>query len=223
MTNRLSSALRDAMAQLNHCWPRWREIEAADIRLAGRVISGPLPDPWVRSTEEVRALLRDQPSLAALNPQPLPPLPVDVAVGQRIGEEPPLAALNPQPLPPLPVDVAVGLEIADRLIGMATIASQMGQWLVPESSAHDALASRLAAEVEELCPPRPKPIIKMPHGPHPAPGPDPHEVELSPLAQLAIAARFEAVARSASTDVLRHAFKHAAERLSQAGLTNLNA
>ena len=189
-----AKALIDAMIQLNYCWPHWWELLDAEISVGKRRIQGPLPDPWRKAGVDLRVLIANQGSLAWL---------------------------NPQPLPPAPREVAVGLEIADRLIGVASLAITLSGWMVQHKD-HDAetLAMRLAAEVDDLCPPLVPIKIKRGNPPNP-PGPDPWPIKLSALAQLAMGARFGAAARAADTIELAKAYTDASNKLTSAGLANL--
>lgn len=186
-------ALVKAMFELNHCWPHWWELVGAEIRVGDRAIHGPLPEPWQRAGFDVRALVADQGVLAAL---------------------------NPQPLPPLPREVAVGLEIADRLIGTASLAMNLDGWLKRDDGV--LVERRLMAEVDELCPPLPGIVVKPGGHRHPDPGPDPWPIKLSALAQLAMAARFAAAAGHAGSGELRTVFSEAGDKLTRAGLANLD-
>ena len=76
------------------------------------------------------------------------------------------------------------------------------------------------AEVDELCPPLPGIVVKP--GGHPDPGPDPWPIKLSALAQLAMAARFAAAAGHAGSGELRTVFSEAGDKLTRAGLANLD-
>ena len=189
-----AKALIDAMTKLNHCWPHWWEVLDAEISVGKRLIQGPVPDPWRKVGVDLRVLIANQGSLAWL---------------------------NPQPLPPAPRDVAVGLEIADRLIGVASLATTLGGWMA-QSMDRDAepLALRLAAEVDDLCPPLVKIKIKLGKPPNP-PDPDPWPIELSALAQLAMGARFGAAAATAGNNDLAKAYSDASDKLTRAGLANL--
>jgi hypothetical protein len=185
----LSAALRQAMSQLNACWPRWWELTAADIRLGDRAIAGPLPEPWSPAAAVERSALENQTSLAAL---------------------------NPQPLPPAPREILLGVEIADRLIGTATFASRASSWL-PGTPDAGHVAARLMAEVEELCPPLARVKVTLYPHPQPDPPPRPEEILLTPLAQLAMAARFDAAAQATQDANLRSAFAAAGQKLAHAG------
>lgn len=184
-------ALVEAMFKLNHCWPHWWELVGAEIRVGDRAIQVPLPDPWQRAGFDVRALIANQGLLAAL---------------------------NPQPLPPLPREVAIGLEIADRLIGAASLAMNLDGWLKRDDGV--LVGGRLMAEVDDLCPPLVHIVVKP--GGHPDPGPDPWPIRLSALAQLAMGARFAAAAGHAGSGELRTAFSEAGDKLVRAGLVNLD-
>jgi hypothetical protein len=185
-----AKALVRAMFELNHCWPCWWEMIGAEIRVGERAVRGPLPDPWQRAGFDARALIANQGLLAAL---------------------------NPQPLPPLPREVAVALEIADRLIGTASLAAALDGWLKRDDGV--LIERRLAAEVEDLCPPLVQVFVKP--GGHPDPGPDPWPIRLSALAQLAMGARFAAAAVHAGGDELRTVFSEAGDKLTRAGFSNL--
>jgi hypothetical protein len=188
-----AKALVRAMFELNHCWPHWWELVGAEIRVGGRLIQGPLPEPWQRAGFDVRPLIANQGLLAAL---------------------------NPQPLPPLPRDVAVALEIADRLIGTASLAAALDDWLKRDDGVR--IERRLAAEVDDLCPPLVHVVVKPGGHPHPDPGPDPWPIKLSALAQLAMGARFAAATAHAGSGELRTAYSQAGDKLTRTGLSNLD-
>jgi hypothetical protein len=158
-----------------------------------RLIRRPHPESWQRLGFDPRALISNQGLLAAL---------------------------NPQPLPPLPRNIAVALEIADRLIGAASLATTLDDWLERDEGV--VIARRLGAEVDGLCPPLVRVVVKPVVHPHPVPDPDPWPIRLSALAQLAMGARFIASAAHAGSGELRTAYSEAGDKLTRAGLSNLD-
>lgn len=189
-----ADALIRAVAEFNRCWPHWWwELKLADISVGDRHIQGALPG------------LPDQ--------------------WRSMANQGVLASLNPQPLPPGPPDIVVGLEIADRLIDLASMVDTVGSWLghAAERKDGEAIARRLTQEVEDICPRYPVIKIKIPRHPWPDPDPDPVIIKLSPITQLAIAARFNAAATAAGKGPLGAAFGDLANTLTNAGLVNLGA
>ncbi|MBB5189419.1 hypothetical protein HNQ50_000129 [Silvimonas terrae] len=192
-TNVISAkALITALFELNHCWPHWWELSQADIRVGERVVLTPSPDPWRQIAFDMQTRIQS-PGL--------------------------LAARNPQRLPPQLRDIAVGLEIADRLINAVTLASTLNGWVRQDESAY--IARRLSDEVDELCPPLVSIVVKGVWHPYPVPDPEPWPITLSPLAQMAMGARFGGAAPGIGHSELSTAFNDAAKRLTNAGLSSL--
>jgi hypothetical protein len=169
-----------------------------------RVISfGPLPDPWVRSSELVRLILtlviKLRPELSdALKPHSV----ID------------LVGLNPQPLPPRAAFLAaLARTVVERAELMQEIADAQGRGEQQGIIIVGGYPTRFA---DELCPEKFRFKWPFPHPPHPW-----FKQELDGVDLLMLATEFGQAAKEAFSPALRQGLAAASAKFAETGLSRM--
>lgn len=169
-----------------------------------RVISfGPLPDPWVRSSELAKLILtlviKLRPELSdALKPHSL----ID------------LVALNPQPLPPRAAFLtALARTVVERAELIQEIADAQGQG---EQQGIIIVGGYPVRFADELCPEKFRFKWPLPHPPPPW-----FKQELDGVDLLMLATEFDQAAKGAFSPALRQGLADASAKFAQTGLSRM--
>ena len=169
-----------------------------------RVISfGPLPDPWVRSSELVRLILtlviKLRPELSdALKPHSV----ID------------LVGLNPQPLPPRAAFLAaLARTVVERAELMQEIADAQGRG---EQQGIIIVGGYPVRFADELCPEKFRFKWPFPHPPHPW-----FKQELDGVDLLMLATEFGQAAKEAFSPALRQGLADASAKFAETGLSRM--